>query len=177
MYFEDEASIALNAVLGKTWGPVGKTSIQTVTGNRASVSAMSAISASGKLIFTLHEKKITAIEVIHFLNQMLKFHPRRHIVVVMDRAPTHTAAITRRYIESQKRLHVFYLPPRSPHLNPDEKVWNYLKNEEMKGHQVRNKKDLKKLTRKKLLNISKKPKLLRGLFMRCEISNIFMPHV
>jgi transposase len=162
-------------VLGKTWGPIGKKAVQISTGNRASISAISAITDSGKLIFTLHEKKVTAAEVIHFFDQMLKHHPKRHIVVVMDRAPTHTAKITKKYIESQKRLHVFYLPARSPNLNPDEKVWNYLKNEELKGHQARNKKDLKKVTKQKLFGMSKKPKLLLGLFMRCEISEFFKP--
>jgi len=173
LYFEDESNIALTAVLGKTWGPVGKTTLASVTGNRGSISAMSAISNSGKLIFTLHEKRITSIEVIHFLDQLLKYHPRRHIVVVMDKAAPHKSKITQAYIDSKKRLHVFYLPARSPELNPDEKVWNYLKNEELKSHQAKNRKELKLLTKNKLKKMSKKPNLLKGLFMRCEISGFF----
>jgi transposase len=174
LYFEDEASISLNAVLGKTWGPIGEKSIQKSTGNRGSVSAMSAISHSGQLLFTLHEERIKSKQVIHFLGQMLTSHPRRHIVVVMDKAPPHTSKITKKYIASQKRLHVFYLPARSPELNPDEKVWNHLKNEELKSHQARNKNELKNITRRKLSSMSKKPRLLRGIFMRCELSEFFI---
>jgi len=170
LYFEDEANIALQCVLGKTWGPVGKTSIQKATGNRASISAMSAITASGKLIFTLHEKKITSIEVINFLDQMLRQHPRRHLIVIMDRARPHTSKMTKKYIESQKRLHVFYLPARSPEFNPDEKVWNHLKNNELKSHQAKNKEELKNLTKRKLFSMAKRPKLLKALFKRCEIA-------
>lgn len=173
LYFEDESNVSLNAVLGKTWGPIGVKSIQRSTGNRASISAMSAISNSGRLIFTLHEEKITSIQIISFLDQMLKYHLRRHIVVVMDKAPPHTSEITKKYIKSQKRLHVFYLPARSPELNPDEKVWNHLKNEELKSHQARNKKELKKIAKDKLSKMSKKPSLLRGIFMRCEIAEFF----
>lgn len=173
LYFEDEANVSLNAVLGKTWGPIGQKTIHRSTGNKASVSAMSAISTNGRLIFTLHEKRISSIEIVNFLEQMLAQHKRRHLVVVMDRAPVHTASITKEYIESQKRLHVFYLPARSPEYNADEKVWNYLKNEEMKSHQAKNKHELKKLTRKKLSSMSKKPKLLRALFMRSEVSEFF----
>lgn len=173
LYFEDEANVSLNSVLGKTWGPIGVTSIQKSTGNRASVSAMSAISNNGSLIFTLHEKRITSIEIINFLNQMLKQHQRRHVIVVMDKAPPHTSGMTTKYIESQKRLHVFYLPARSPEFNPDEKVWNYLKNEELKSHQAKNKNELKKITKKKLHGMSKKPGLLRGIFNRCEIAEFF----
>ena len=173
VYFEDEANISLNAVVGKTWAPIGQKVIQKVTGHRASVSAMSAISTSGDLIFTLHEKKITSIEIIHFLDQMLKHHPKRHLIVIMDRAPVHTSKLTKKYIASQKRLHVFYLPARSPEFNADEKVWNYLKNEELKSHQAKTKDELKKLTHNKLSKMSKKPKLLKGLFMRCEVSDLF----
>jgi len=171
LYFEDESNISLNCVLGKTWGPIGKTTIHRSSANRASVSAISAISKDGKLIFNLHEKRITSIEIIQFLDQMLKEHPRRHIVVVMDNAPPHKSKMTKQFIESKKRLHVFYLPARSPEFNVDEKVWNYLKNEELKSHQAKNKKELKVLTRKKLTKMSKKPKLLQALFKRSEISS------
>jgi transposase len=173
LYFEDEANVSLNSVLGKTWGPIGVKSIQQSTGNKASISAMSAISKSGKLIFTLHEEKITSIQVINFLDEMLKYHPKRHLVVVMDKAPPHTSVMTKKYIESKKRLHVFYLPARSPELNPDEKVWNHLKNEELKSHHAKNKSDLKKLTKNKLYKMSRKPRLLRGIFMRCDIAHFF----
>ena len=72
-----------------------------------------------------------------FLHQMLLHHPRRHLIVVMDQASPHISKITRKYIESQKRLHVFYLPPYSPDWNPDEKVWNHLKCQELKSHQAK----------------------------------------
>lgn len=174
LYFEDECNVSLDAVLGKTWGPIGKKSIQKSTGNRASVSAISAISHSGKLIFTLHEEKIKSKQIINFLEQMLEYHPRRHLVVVMDKAPPHTSGITKKFIASKKRLHVFYLPARSPEFNPDEKVWNHLKNEELKSHQAKTKKELKTLTKNKLSKMSKKPRLLRGIFMRSEIAKFFV---
>ncbi len=81
---------------------------------------------------------------------MLKEHGLRHLVVVMDRAPIHRSKKVKEFISSQKRLHVFYLPPRSPELNPDEKVWNHLKYHELKGHQETSLDGLKKLSKKKL---------------------------
>ena len=132
LYFEDESNISLTTVLGKTWAPCGETPIQEVTGNRSSVSAMSAISGSGFLLFSLHEKRIASDEVIHFLEQMLKHHKRRHLFVVMDQAPPHTSKKTKEFIKKQKRLHVFYLPPYSPDWNPDEKVWNHLSVKQMR---------------------------------------------
>jgi transposase len=172
LYFQDEANISLTALLGKTWALRGKTPKQKVTGKRAGVAAMSAITRQGQLIFRLHEKRIASEEVIEFLGQMLIHHPRRHLVVVMDQAPPHTSKKTKAYIESQKRLHVYHLPKYSPDWNPDEKVWNHLKHQELKGHQARTKEELKALTDKKLARMAGDASLLRGIYFRCCIAEL-----
>ena len=173
LYFQDESNISLTAFLGKTWAPRGQTPKASVTGKRGGVAAMSAISRPGNLVFRLLEKRIASGEVIDFLGQMLKHHPRRHLVVVMDQAPPHVSKKTKSYIMSQPRLHVFHLPKYSPDWNPDEKVWNYLKHHELKSHQAKTKDELKHLTRRKLQSMAKRPALLRGLYFRCCVSDFF----
>lgn len=173
LYFQDESNVSLTAFLGKTWAPCGQTPKIKVTGKRGGVAAMSAISKPGHLVFRIHEKRITSEEVIDFLGQMLAYHPRRHLVVVMDQAPPHVSKKTMGYIEQQRRLHVFHLPKYSPDWNPDEKVWNHLKHQELKGHQAKTKTELKTLTRRKLASMSQDPALIRGLFFRCCVANLF----
>ena len=173
LYFQDEANVSLTALLGKTWAPRGETPKQKVTGKRAGFAAMSAITQRGQLLFRLHEKRIASAEVIDFLAQMLKHHRRRHLVVVMDQAPPHTSKRTMGYIESQRRLHVFHLPKYSPDWNPDEKVWNHLKHQELKGHQARTKEELKTITDEKLTRMAEEPELLRGIYFRCCVSELF----
>lgn len=172
LYFQDEANISLTALLGKTWAPCGKTPKQQVTGNRGGVSAMSAVTRSGQLIFQLHDKRITSEEVIEFLAQMLKHHLRRHLVVVMDQAPPHTSMRTLAFIASQPRLHVFNLPTYSPDWNPDEQIWNHLKYQELKGHQARTKAELADLTTRKLTEMSTDKELLQGIFFRCCMADV-----
>lgn len=172
LYFQDEANISLTALLAKTWAPCGKTPKQRVTGRRGGVAAMSAITSRGRLIFRLHDKRIASQEVIDFLSQMLRHHPRRHLVVVMDQAPPHTSQKTRAFIASQTRLHVFHLPKYSPDWNPDEKVWNHLKHQELKGHQAKTRDELKDLTEARLAAMSKDPELLQGIFFRCCIADV-----
>jgi transposase len=173
LYFQDESNISLTAFLGKTWAPCGETPKAKVTGKRAGVAAMSAVSRRGRLLFRLHEKRIASAEVIGFLDQMLKHHPRRHLVVVMDQAPPHTSKKTQAFIDSQPRLHVFHLPKYSPDWNPDEKVWNHLKHQELQSHQAKTKPELTQLARRKLQSMAKRPKLMRGLFFRCCIAELF----
>lgn len=173
LYFQDESNISLTAFLGKTWSPCGQTPKATVTGKRAGVAATSAISRSGQLLFRLLDKRIASKEVIDFLGQMLRHHRRRHLIVVMDRAPPHTSKKTRSWIDAQPRLHVFHLPAYSPDWNPDEKVWNYLKHTELASHQAKNKSELKQLARRKLHSMAKRPALIRGIFFRCCIADLF----
>ena len=172
LYFQDEANISLTALLARTWAPCGKTPKQEVTGKRGGVAAMSAITCSGQLIFRLHDKRITSEEVIEFLEQMLKHHPRRHLVVVMDQAPPHTSKRTTEFIASKTRLHVFHLPKYAPDWNPDEKVWNHLKHQELKGHQAKTKAELKDLTENKLTSMSMNKELLQGIFFRCCVADV-----
>jgi transposase len=175
LYFEDESCIQLSPVMGKSWGPIGQKIVHKVTGNRGSLSAISAISNDGRLLFNVFDggKRFNSDDIINFLGDMLKHHPRRHLVVVMDRATCHLSKKTKSFVESQKRLHVFYLPPRSPQLNPDEQVWAHLKNHELKSHQKTNLKDLKKLTEKKLKAFSRNKKKVKGVFKRCDNADLY----
>jgi transposase len=173
LYFQDESNVSLTAFLGKTWALCGQTPRMGVTGTRGGVSAMSALSGQGRLLFRLFDKRICSGEVIDFLDQMLRFHKGRHLIVVMDQAPPHTSQMTMGYIKSQPRLHVFHLPKYSPDWNPDEKVWNHLKHHELKAHKAKTKEELKALTKAKLQGMSKNPSLLRGLFFRCCVADFF----
>lgn len=171
LYFQDESNVSLTAFLGKTWAFCGHTPNVRVTGKRGGVTAMSALSGQGRLLFRLFKERIASDQVIGFLVQMLKHHPRRHLVVVMDQAPPHTSKKTMAYIASQRRLHVFHLPKYSPDWNPDEKVWNHLKHHELKGHQAKTKEELHHLTQRKLGSMANNPSLLKGLFFRCCVAD------
>ena len=172
LYFEDESNISLTAPLGKTWSPRGETPIARVHSQRGGIAAISAISQSGNLAFTLLETRIGSDEIIHFLQQLLLEHHRRHLVVVMDQASPHTSAKTMEFINSQKRLHVFYLPPYSPKFNPDEYVWNHLKHHELKWHQAKSKDELMDLAGEKMKAMAKDKDLVKGIWFRCCIAEL-----
>ncbi|OGT94073.1 MAG: hypothetical protein A2298_02585 [Gammaproteobacteria bacterium RIFOXYB2_FULL_38_6] len=176
LYFTDESNIQLSPVMGKSWGPIGEKIVHKVTGNRGSISAISAISNDGRLLFNLFDggKRFKSADIINFLGQMLAHHKKRHLVVVLDRAPCHRSKMVQEFIKSQSRLHVFYLPARSPELNPDEQVWAHLKNHEIKSHQETNLKGLKRLTRKKLNRLAKDSEKIHGIFKRCNNAYLYL---
>ena len=176
LYFMDESNLSLSPTLAKTWAPIGKKIVQKVTGNRGSVAAISAISKGGYLLFNLFDggKRFKSGDIIKWLVQMLAFHPRRHLVVVMDQATCHVSKMVKAFVASQKRLNVFYLPSRSPELNPDENVWAHLKGHQLKSHKAKTTGELKKLARTKLRSTARDRKKVRGIFKRNEYADRFL---
>lgn len=164
LYFEDESGISLTPVVGKTWAPRGKTPIIRVNGLRGGVLAMSAISPTGRVRFRLEKRKINAGVMIEFLKQIGQSHKNRKVVVVMDQAPSHTAKKIKSFIDNQTQLKTFYIPPYSPELNPDEKVWRHLKNVSLKNNMAKDKEHLARMVVGALRQIQKNPKLTKNFF-------------
>lgn len=166
LYFQDESGVSLIPVLGKTWAPRGKTPKIKVTGNKGGLCVTSAISPVGRMVFRIENHTIHAEDHIDFLKQMMKHHPHRKIIVIEDNAPPHIAGLVKDFVrENKNKIAVYYLPTYSPDLNPDEKVWRYLKNVKLKAHQARNQKEFKPLVQAKMQSIQKKPNTIKSFFI------------
>lgn len=165
IYFQDESGVSLIPVVGTTWAPKGKTPIIRVTGKRGGLCVTSAISPSGRMVFRLEKGRVNSEKHKEFLQQLLRNHPRRKIIVIEDRAPAHRSKKIQEFVkENKKRLAIYYLPPYSPELNLDEKVWWYLKKHKLKGHQAQSVDDLRALVLSKMKSMQKKKGYVKALF-------------
>ena len=89
---------------------------------------LSAISAKGELRFMTSRKRLSAALFIEFLRRLITNYPKK-IFLVVDGLPAHKAKSVHRFVHQVKdRLRLFFLPPYSPEINPDELVWNDVKN-------------------------------------------------
>ena len=166
LYFQDEAGVSLVPVLGTTWAKKGETPKVKVTGNRGSIAVSSAISPAGRMVFRIENATIHAKEHIDFLKQIMRHHPHRKIIVIEDNARPHIAGEVKDFVRDNKhKIAVYYLPTYSPDLNPDEKVWKYLKYVKLKAHQARNIKKFKPLVQAKMLSIQRKPETIKSFFI------------
>ena len=166
LYFQDESGVSLIPVLGKTWAPKGKTPKIKVTGHKGGLCVTSAISPAGRMVFRIENHTICAEDHIDFLKQIMRQHPHRKIIVVEDNATPHIAKAVKDFVRDNKsKIAVYYLPTYSPDLNPDEKVWRYLKYVKLKAHQARNIKEFKPLVQAKMQGIQRKPKLIKSFFV------------
>jgi len=171
IYFLDEAGVSLIPVMGKTWSPKGKTPIVKVTGSKGGFCVSSVVSPAGHMLFRIEKEKVTAIVHIQFLKQILAHHPHRKIIVIEDRAPAHRAKKVAEFIqEHEKRFARYFLPPYSPQLNPDEEVWNHLKNHKLKAHQIQKKKDFKPFILSKMRSIQRNPTLIQSFFYKLNLT-------
>ncbi len=127
IYFGDEASVRSDYHSGTTWAPVGQTPVVETTGARFSVNMISAISAKGKLRFMTFNGKMNADKFIEFLERLL-YKAAQPVFLILDGHPVHRSKKVKEFVaKTYGLLRIFILPPYSPHLNPDEWVWNWLK--------------------------------------------------
>ena len=128
IFFGDEAGVRSDAHSGTTWAPRGKTPIVSTTGARFGMNLISAVSRTGQMHFAVVEGRVNAEVFVEYLRRLIHGR-RRPVFLIVDGHPTHKSATVRRFVETVKdRLRIFFLPPYSPELNPDELVWNDLKN-------------------------------------------------
>ena len=77
--------------------------------------------------------------------------------LIVDGHPIHKAKLIKNFVEAQDgMLKLFYLPPYSPQLNPDEQVWAHVKRQ-VARQLVQSKDEMKRLALGALRRIQKLP--------------------
>lgn len=167
IFFADESGIRSDHHTGTTWAPVGETPVLETTGRRFSLNMISAVSAQGEFRFMVHEGAVTARVFKQFLVRLLQ-GATRPIVLIVDGHPVHRAKLVREYVASTDgRLTLHYLPPYSPHLNPDEQVWAHVKRDISKRG-ISDKAQLKRLAMSALRRLQRLPEKIRAFFKQPE---------
>jgi transposase len=172
IFFEDEAGLRTDHHAGTTWSPVGQTPVVIKTGERKSISMVSAISPRGELRFRVQEGSMNADRFIDFLKALLSTVAGK-VFLIVDGHPVHKSKKVRESAEeSGGRLKIFFLPPYSPDLNPDEWVWNNVKNDRVARQVIMGKDDLKAKAIGALRRLQKLPDIVRGFFRDPRLSYI-----
>ena len=128
------------------------------------------MSAKGAIRFMVVRGGVGAGVFINFLQRLLHGQ-RRPIYLVVDGHPSHRSKRVKAYIESlQGKLRLFFLPPYPPELNPDELVWNDVKNNGVGRTLVHSPKDLMRAVVSRLRYLQKSPDMVRSFFQAPETS-------
>lgn len=164
IFFGDEAGVRSDFHSGKTWAVRGKTPVVSTTGARFSCNMISAVSPKGAMRFMLVKGRVTAGVFVDFLKRLIHNWPRS-VFLIIDGHPVHRSVAVSKFVASTEgQLQLFYLPPYSPELNPDEQVWNHLKNRGVGRHPVTGPDQLKRLIISHLRRVQRLPSLVRSFF-------------
>jgi transposase len=128
---------------GKTWSECGVRPNVFVTGQRGRLNILSVVTVKGDFHYRVTEKRINSGEYIQFLEQLIEERDRR-IILIADRASFHRSKQVRTFIwHHRDQIRLSYLPTYSPELNPDEHVWEEIKDKQLGRQPIKNKLDLK----------------------------------
>lgn len=164
IYFGDEATIRSDFHSGTSWAPKGQTPVIEATGARFSISMISAVTSKGMMRFMTINGRLNADKFIDFLKRLI-YNADNPIYLIIDSHPTHKAVKVRRFVESTEgKLRLFYLPPYSPELNPDELVWGHVKNHRIGKKLIKGPVDLKRKVIASLRSLQRCPSKIIGFF-------------
>ena len=165
IYFGDEAGVRSDCHGGTTWGVKGQTPVVRATGQRRSVNMISAVSARGHIRFMLAKGRVNGAVFTEFLRRLMHNAPGP-IFLILDGVSFHRSQPVQQYVESLGgRLRLFFLPPYSPELNPDEQVWNYVKHHGVAKAALRTGQELKNFVLARLRSLQKLPETVRMFFL------------
>lgn len=141
--FEDEAGVGIMTRHGRTWGLCGQTPVIKVSMLRGGYNVLSAVTAQGELSYSIQDDTINGERYIEFLGELI-LNRECPLILLADHATFHQSKLVRAYVGAHRsQLRVFFLPKRAPEFNPDEQVWNEVKNNQIGKQPVKNKADLK----------------------------------
>ena len=143
IYFGDETGCRNTHQAGRSYAPKGQTPTVMATGKRFTVNMISAISNRGHLQFMLMEAGFNSEVFKKFLEQMIKYSKRK-LFFITDNHPSHKTKRLKQWLEDNKdKIEVFFIPPYSPELNPQEYVNQDLKTNVIGKKRAINKEQLK----------------------------------
>jgi transposase len=153
--FEDEAGVGIMTRSGRTWGLVGKTPVVRVCMKRGGYNVLSMVTPKGELKYSVTADSVDSVHYIEFLKNLIRDR-ERPLILLVDRISFHRSQEVRDFVRAHRaQLRIFFLPRRAPQMNPDEQVWNEIKNHRIGKQPVENKNDLKKRLYSALRSVQK----------------------
>lgn len=162
--FGDEAGVRSDFHSGTTWAKRGQTPVVTTTGARFSLNIISAVSARGDMRFMTVKGTVNGKVFVDFLKRLMASFDRP-VHLIVDGHPSHKAKVVSRYVAaSDGRLNLHFLPGYSPELNPDEQVWNDLKNNRLGRMAITGPDQMKSAVISHLQSLQRRPERVQSFF-------------
>ena len=169
--FADETGFMMNPGIKKTWAPAGKTPV-IVYRNRhhRKVSVLGALAYqpgrnSIEVVCDFHpDAYVRAPQAAAFVHRLLAEYPGRRIDLIWDNLSAHRSVLVKELPGDHANLHLHYLPPYAPDLNPSEMLWCLSKHHRLANHAIDNVPELHTEARRVIDEVAAAAPLLRSCF-------------
>jgi transposase len=169
--FVDESGFDLSPHVSRGWAPVGETPVVKFPLRGGRLSAISGVTMDGRVYFRMNDGSVKAGEVATFVRHILR-QIQGPIVLIWDGISTHRAGEVKRLIDAERdRLEVHKLPPYAPELNPDEQLWNWLKNKELVNCVYNTLQGLNARLSKAIRTIRRYPEIVRSFYLATPLAS------
>jgi len=166
VFWADETGLRSDDVRGRGYAPRGRTPQVRVCQKRVGLGLISAVTNKGELRWMVLEGAVKGPTLIRFLGRLVRDVGRK-VFLILDRLPVHRAKSVRAWLaEREAEIEVFYLPPYSPELNPDEGLNSDLKQAVTREAPARGKLQLKRAVVGYMRKLSMSPERVRS----CKLS-------
>jgi transposase len=132
----DEASMYLQATRRIVWAPKGETPVVKIDPGRAHVHFYGALNLRTGQEVVMRSPIMNGATSVLFLDKLVAAYPNQPILLLWDRAPWHHGPAIRDFLAAHPQVELFYFPPASPELNPQEHVWKAVREQVTHNHTV-----------------------------------------
>lgn len=136
--------------------------------NWKKLSAVAGIT-SWNFYFRLYPGSVKSPQVVEFLQALVR-HIDRPLLIVWDRLAAHRSRLVRDHVASLKGwIHLEYLPPYAPELNPVEYIWGYWKQHELPNVAPKDYWHLSERARRTLRRMRRRPLLITAFWKQSSL--------
>jgi transposase len=172
IWWADETACVSIPTNLKGYAPIGSKNkpILIHKAQKFKINMISAITNTGKTMFSLYDESINIDRFIDFLQKVIDSSDKK-VYMIVDNLRVHHAKLVTKWIDEHKdKIAIFYLPPYSPEFNPDEYLNQDYKRNANKNNIPFTKTQLRKNTENYMNDIVKNQEKVANFFKHPSIS-------
>jgi len=152
--FEDETELHLNPRIQRTWQDLGSPMKVDAAGKDRKLNLFGAVNPRTSTLVTRFCQHKRGSDFVAFLRQVTDRYRGWHVKIVLDNYSVHLTKRVRDYLEGlDGRVELVAMPTYSPHLNPIEGFWLFLKSHVLSNHLYGDLRELKRTVQRFLRHI------------------------
>jgi len=167
LYWCDETGVRNESQGMRGFSPMGQTPVLSVEPRRYGINMISAVTNLGEVRFMMYKDTLTGSLFTQFLSRLISSRKEDDgkVYVILDNLRVHHSKKVKDWVKAhEKQIRVYYLPPYSPELNPDEYLNSHLKHELRKKVHARTQYELQSRVRRFMMKLNHRPHVVKGYF-------------